>query len=219
MNQDEYWNDEEVVKEFAEYSYREYWKGFLASFKNPGELKLLDLGCGGGRHSELALSMGFETYACDAHEGMVQATQKKFVAAGLTGEEAGKKVIVAGFMDLPYSSNEFDIVIAAGVFHNGDKTEMIHEGIKQTARIIKPEGYLALNVFIAGDATDGLTPTEDNNIYINGAGLPMILLQKEEILKILHENELHAVGEISIYKSKISEGERNVLRGIFQKQS
>jgi ubiquinone/menaquinone biosynthesis C-methylase UbiE len=218
IKQSDYWNDKKVVKEFSEYQYPLYWKEFLNSLNGKENLKLLDLGCGGGRNSCLALELGYDVWACDVHQEMVNATKNKFSSYNITEREVNSRVIKASFTSLPFKDNDFDIVISSGVFHNGDDIEILKKGFQEAARILKTNGFLCLNIFIAGDSAEGLTQSlENNNVYFNSLGLPMILLPVTEIKKILNENNLHPYGETHIYKSKISEGERNVLRGVFQK--
>ena len=77
-------------------------------------------------------------------------------------------------------------------------------------------GKLILNMFSARIIDPNLKLSKDF-IYITPQKLPMVLLPKQIIEKILLEYNLFSVSEITETETIISTGKRSILRGIFQK--
>lgn len=212
-----FWNDPAIVKEFAGYPAPQYWVDFLKDLPNSANLRAVDVGCGGGRNTQLLLDLGFQVWACDVHEGMVTSTKKR-VADKLGEAEAGKRVIAASFLQLPYEDAEFDVVIASGVLHNTETIEEELQGITELSRIIKPGGYACVNVFYQGVVPEELKPARaDGRVFFTREGLYMTLLTKEELMAAFGKHGLHPVGDIATYESNVNTGVRSVFRGVFQK--
>ncbi len=115
----------------------------------PG-LVVLDLGCGGGRHTFAALKAGAHVVALDAARteiegvlGMVGALHQ----AGEVAPDVRHGGVVADAARLPFAEASFDRVIASEVLeHLADDQAAIAE----LARILKPGGLAALSVPAAG---------------------------------------------------------------------
>ncbi len=213
--QTDYWNNAEIVKEFSEYVSPQYWQDAMTECYNPGK-RLLDIGCGGGRNSLSAYQRGYDVYACDAHEQMVFATRKKLLDAGMDSTLLNTYVAVSKFSELPYESSNFDVVISSGVLHNCDSLQEFESGISEIARVLKKGASLFLNVFIMGGSKNNLVPTEQDCVFLNSYGLPVFLLNQEQLIEMLEKFGLVAIPEqLHIYTSQINEGERTVLRGVF----
>lgn len=212
-----FWNSPAIVEEFAGYPAPQYWIDFLQSIPDPASLRAVDVGCGGGRNTQLLLDLGFQVYACDVHEGMVASTKKR-VAGKLGENEADKRIIAASFLQLPYIHAEFDIAIASGVLHNTETIEEELQGIAELSRIVKPGGCVCVNVFYQGVIPEELKPArEDGRVFFTREGLYMTLLTKEELLTAFADNNLYPVGDVVTYESNVNTGVRSVFRGVFQK--
>jgi SAM-dependent methyltransferase len=111
----------------------------------PGE-RLLDLGCGGGRHAYQALRLGARVVALDAGTGEVTQVRNTLAAMADTGEiddgdEAG--AVQGDALRLPFADGAFDRVIAAEVLeHIPADTEAMAE----LARVLRPGGTMAVTV-------------------------------------------------------------------------
>lgn len=212
-----FWNKKSTVKEFASYPPPAYWAEFLHTFKTPAKRAVLDVGCGGGRNSALAAHMHFNIHACDLHNEMVKKT-KGVLRAYFSATELRKRIRRANIQRLPYPPHSFDIVIAHGVLHNTDRYEKFLRSITEITRVLKSDGFLCLNVFYFKKADSAVRPSKKyRHVFYTESGLPMILLPKKEILKILLRNHLHPLEKPAAYTSQVSTGKRNVLRGIFVK--
>ena len=111
----------------------------------PG-VRVLDLGCGAGRHAFEALRRGASVLALDADEGELTSVAAMFAAMREAGEvpAGGQARAVAGdatAMPLPDAS--VDVVIAAEVLEHIPADQA---AIAEIARVLRPGGLAAVTV-------------------------------------------------------------------------
>ena len=108
--------------------------------------RVLDLGCGGGRHAFGCLRRGAVVVALDADLDEVQGVIGMMVAMAEAGEvgEGGTGVGVRGdALRLPFPDGAFDKVICAEVLeHLPDDSSAMAE----LSRVLRPGGLLAISV-------------------------------------------------------------------------
>jgi SAM-dependent methyltransferase len=111
----------------------------------PGD-RLLDLGCGGGRHAFEAYRRGARVVAADLNVAELPAVTSMFGAMQAAGEAPGGAGAVALSADgtrLPFPDDAFDGVIAAEILeHVPDDTAALAE----IARVLRPGGTAAVTV-------------------------------------------------------------------------
>ncbi len=111
----------------------------------PGD-RLLDLGCGSGRHAFEAARRGCEVVALDAGADELQEVRAMFLAmlaAGELGERTRAGAVRADALRLPFADGAFDRVVAAEVLeHIHDDTRAMAE----LARVLRPGGTMAVTV-------------------------------------------------------------------------
>lgn len=108
--------------------------------------RVLDLGCGGGRHAFGCLRIGAVVVALDADPAEVKGALAMMAAMAGAGEvpDGGAGMGVAGdALKLPFPDGAFDKVICAEVLeHLPDDSSAMAE----LARVLKPDGLLAVTV-------------------------------------------------------------------------
>ncbi|MDQ3987433.1 MAG: class I SAM-dependent methyltransferase [Actinomycetota bacterium] len=112
---------------------------------SPGE-SVLDLGCGGGRHTFEALVRGATVTSVDI-DGAVLKDVASMVTALRTEGEISKQVkshcVNASALALPFANNSFDVVIASEVMeHITDD----HAAFSELARVLRKGGRAAVTV-------------------------------------------------------------------------
>ena len=108
--------------------------------------KVIDVGCGAGRHSFEAYRRGADVIAFDQNAEELADVDTMLQAMGAAGEapkSAKAQVVVGDALALPYPDATFDAVIASEILeHIPDDDTAIAELI----RVLKPGGSLAVTV-------------------------------------------------------------------------
>ncbi|CAO5193111.1 Methyltransferase family protein [Frankia sp. AiPs1] len=115
-------------------------------FPVPEGCRLLDLGCGGGRHTFEAFRRGAEVVALDYSFTDVSAVRAMLGALALEGDAppSGRSAAVRGdALALPFADDTFDRVIAAEILEHlpADTAAMA-----EIARVVRPGGWIAVTV-------------------------------------------------------------------------
>src|SRR5271156_3301000 len=109
--------------------------------------RLLDLGCGFGRHAYQGARLGARVVALDAGADEVRKVQDTFgamaVAGELDAEEARGGAAQGDALRLPFADGSFDRVIASEVLEHipDDETAMA-----ELTRVLRPGGTMAVTV-------------------------------------------------------------------------
>lgn len=111
----------------------------------PGD-RVLDLGCGGGRHAFEAYRRGADVTALDADEAelaRVRAMFEAMTAEGQAGSGGQARTVHGDALAMPFPDDSFDRVIAAEVLeHLPDDARAVAE----LARVLRPGGVAAVTV-------------------------------------------------------------------------
>jgi SAM-dependent methyltransferase len=108
--------------------------------------RLLDLGCGGGRHAFEALRRGAVVTALDAEGAELKDVAILFAAmseAGQAGNGASGTVVNGDAVHLPFPDASYDRVIAAEVLEHIPPDGA---ALTELARVLRPGGTIAVTV-------------------------------------------------------------------------
>lgn len=120
---------------------QEDMKKIVNIFKEKGFKKILDLGCGSGRHTVYLAKHGFEVYGIDISPKGIEITKiwlkKEKLRADLKVGDIYKK--------LPYPNNFFDALISTQTLHH-NRINKIRKLIKEIERILKANSLIFITV-------------------------------------------------------------------------
>ena len=112
---------------------------------NPGE-RVLDLGCGFGRHAFEAFRRGAHVVAVDRARAEVEQVAGMFramVTAGEASPGGSACAVRADLLALPFAAAAFDVVVASEVLEHIPADEM---ALAEIARVVRPGGRVAVTV-------------------------------------------------------------------------
>lgn len=116
--------------------------------------KILDLGCGIGRHTIYFVGKGFETYGLDQSSDAIGTLRNDLEKMKLHSELQVKDMTLG----LPYKNNFFDAVISIRAMHH-TYLEKIRKIVSEIERVTRPKGCIYIQV-----------PTYDKLLKLKQAG-------------------------------------------------
>lgn len=111
----------------------------------PGS-RLLDLGCGAGRHSFEALKRGYSVVSVDLDGAVlkdVSAWGSALIDEGETPSRTVHHCVNASALELPFADDCFDVVVASEVLEHIVEDEA---ALQEIARVTKPGGAVVVSV-------------------------------------------------------------------------
>ncbi len=107
------WQDPEVARKWAEFPPDAEVVAMADRLEAEGRKRILDVGCGVGRHTVYLAARGFEVTATDDAPAAIEDCKKNLTQAGLTAN-----VVEADMSDLPFADSCFDGAIASHVIRH-----------------------------------------------------------------------------------------------------
>lgn len=102
---------------------------------------VLDIGCGPGRFTDVAVGMGARVVALD-HSSAIEAARANFA-----GKNADILFVQGDALRLPLRNNSVDFSFTIGVLHHTPSPET---GVREAQRVTRKGGHFAIRVYSAG---------------------------------------------------------------------
>ncbi|MDI6805249.1 MAG: class I SAM-dependent methyltransferase [Candidatus Bathyarchaeia archaeon] len=150
---------------------------FLKRKKKVG--RVLDLGCGAGRHLIYMAKQGFEAHGIDIAETGLNATKCRLKKQNLEAH-----IVKCHMNFLPYVDSCFDAVICLHTIYH-QKFKGMQRTISEIHRILKENGFLSVNFLSKRTYKYGKGEKVEENTFIDQEGIEKGVLHhftdKEEI--------------------------------------
>lgn len=155
----------------------------LASILEKREAKrVLDLGCGGGRHVIYLAERGFEAYGADISETGVELTKKRLRSRKLMAD-----VIKCDMKSLPFIGSCFEAVICVRTIYH-QKLKEIQETISEIHRVLKKNCLFLANFHSRRSSKHGKGIEVEENTFMQENGP-----EKAVLHHFVDENELRGL--------------------------
>jgi SAM-dependent methyltransferase len=129
-----------------------YIDRLIEVFHQNGVRRVLDLGCGTGRHTIYLARAGFETHALDSSANALAQTEMWLEEEGLKAETVRRRMEEG----LPFPDDFFDAVLSVQVIHHNLLAQIL-ETIAEIGRVLRQGGVIFVSVPIL---RDGPVPAE-----------------------------------------------------------
>lgn len=117
---------------------------FMQSVRRKNSVdRVLDIGCGEGRHTILFAQSGYTTVGIDLQPLAIQRALQ-FTRARKIRKDPG--FLVGSVFSLPFRENAFDVLIDYGCLHHIRKPDFPRY-LNSTVPLLKPAGYFLLSCF------------------------------------------------------------------------
>jgi len=155
----------------------------IPCFRARGVKRILDLGCGSGRHIVYLAKHNFEVYGIDASPVGIKLAKRWMEDEKLTAS----LIIGSIYNKLPYADAFFDAVISVQVIHHNTAGN-IRRLIAEIWRVLQPEGLFFATVPIYKNQAERFRQIEENTfVPLDGReeGIPHYCFDEERIRKFL----------------------------------
>jgi len=133
---------------------------FPKDFKSRNKRKILDIGCGSGRHVKFFSENKFKTYGVEISKSGIYYTKKLLSKNNLKAE-----IKCSDMLDLPFKDNYFDGAISFGVFYYSDSKGM-KKSINEMYRVMKKGGKGFINLRSTNDYRCGKGRKIEQNTFV-----------------------------------------------------
>lgn len=132
----------------------------VSVFKKRGVRRVLDLGCGAGRHSVLLAANGFEVIGMDVSRNALR------MAGRWVRRERLESVtfVVAAMTNIPLIDRCVDAVVSVSVMHHALKKDVV-TSVKEVYRILGGNGWFVANLASVNDPRYGTGRMLEKNTF------------------------------------------------------
>lgn len=151
-------------------------------FKKRNLRRILDLGCGTGRHVIYLANRGFDVYGLDIAPTGLANTIHTLNKRGLTAH-----ITLHDMITLPYDSQYFDAVISVQVIHH-NKLKEIKKTVHEITRVLAPNGLIWITVPVSKHFTRFKEIESNTFVPLDGleSGLPHHYFKQDEFADLFH---------------------------------
>ena len=179
---------ERIYRQMGDLQFRVLPKIERASsiFKKENYDKILDLGCGTGKHSIFLAKKGFSVYATDMSQTGINIAKKKARALGLNNIYFKQH----DMRSIPFADSFFDAVVCTWTIYHGTLNE-IRKTVGEIYRVLKSNGIVFTDFISVADATYGVGREIERNTFFGAKDqeedIPHHYVTRDELSQIFSE--------------------------------
>jgi SAM-dependent methyltransferase len=158
----------------------------------PSGARVLDTGCGRGRNTLHLAQMGFAVYGCDLSPVAIQVARQRIQKANAT-----VMLQVADLTRLPFPDSWFEAAICVHVLSYQLKADRV-QSVRELWRILKPGGWLYLDLLDCDDAEYGCGPELEEHTFGDPDGTPIHFSTRQEINELLQGFDRDRVARLEL---------------------
>jgi tellurite methyltransferase len=175
---DQAWREEAIA---TDWSTPDPWVVSVSEAK-PGA-RVLDLGCGVGRHALAFSRAGMDCYGFDRSDSAVASTRERAESEGLKID-----LQVGDIKQLPYADGFFDYVLAWNVVFHGSEEETAI-AIAEVRRVLRPGGVFQTTMLSKRNIEHGMGTEISPNCWVQPDGpkdrpYPHVFSDEHDVLRL-----------------------------------
>ena len=220
MGQQKFWEEQKRVDSFANKAADHRLKEIIKEYPLPGSVKILDLGCAGGRNTVFLAQKGFDVWALDSSHAMVEKT-KSLLKAIWSLDKNNSRIFTASMENLHWAKDGFfDLVIALGLYHNAESQKMFRKAIQESARVLKAGGRILVANFAPGVSLEHLDLEKEKHskhMWKDKTHGKLCLLTGDELDFEMKRIMLFPVTKTQTVVKQLERGKRVTVNALYKK--
>lgn len=173
------WNQILRRKEYSPEKPDEIVVNFVSILERRRAKRVLDLGCGAGRHVIYVARRGFDAYGADISETGLKLTKER-----LRNRKLKAEIMKCDMKLMPYINSYFDAVICVSAIYH-QRLREIRETISGIHRVLKAKGLFLVNFHSVRSSKCGMGIRVEENTFMERNGP-----EKGILHHFVDENEL-----------------------------
>lgn len=138
--------------------------GMMPALRERSAIRVLDLGCGLGRHAVRFARAGFDSFGLDASVGGIERARQATAAAGVRVD-----LRVGGLDALPYEDDFFDYILAFNVVYHGTEDDLAVT-LSEIHRVLRPGGLYQSTMLSKRNVEYGRGDEVEPNTFVQPDG-------------------------------------------------
>jgi len=167
---------------------------FADDLKREGAKRVLDLGCGAGRHTILLAKAGFQVTALDVSETALEILGRRLKSFS----NIDVTLVKHDMWELPFIDGYFDAVICTNVLHHGKLAEN-KRAVQEVHRVMRKRASAFIVVLSTADFRKGSGKRLESNTYVftkgEERGIVHHFFPRKELLSCLRKFRIISLEE------------------------